>query len=331
MRIFAVVLAIVILIVIGYELYLLVFPTTIKEVVVEIKIGEPAAIIADKLVNHGVIRSKWLFIAYIRLRGVEKDLSYGNYLFSGRLSTASVARKLIDGRIILEQVTIPEGLNIRETARRLEASGFGKAENYIELSYDPEFAEMLTGFSVQSLEGFLYPETYHFGDGVSEEYVLRRMVNEFFNKTATLRLPDEFNYSFYELIILASIIEKEARFHDEKPLIASVFLNRLSIGKRLQADPTVAYALSKNGIQRTTIYYVDLQIDSPYNTYRRAGLPPTPICNPSVLSMQAVLDPADSEFLYFFAGKRGRHIFSKTYTEHLNKQRALRNRPREGT
>ena len=312
MKKFAIILAVFLLAVLGYEIYLLIFPRTINEVIVEIKIGEPAAVIADKLVQHGVIRSKWLFMALVRIQGVDKELSYGNYLFSGRLSTASVARQLIDGKIMLERVTIPEGLTIRGTARRLEASGFGNFDNYVNLAYDPVFAEQITGFQVQSLEGFLYPETYHFAEGVSEEFVLRTLVNEFFKKTATLHLPQEFAYSFYDLIIIASIVEREATYHDEKPLIASVFLNRLNIGKRLQADPTVAYALSKQGIHRTTIYYNDLNIDSPYNTYRRIGLPPTPICNPSVISMQAVLEPADSEFLYFFADRRGRHIFSKT-------------------
>ena len=331
MRTFTIILAAIFIIIIGYELVLLVFPKPVNEVIVEIRAGDPAAVIADKLVQHGVIRSKWLFITYIKLKGVDKDLSYGNYLFSGRISTASVARQLIDGNIILERVTIPEGLNIRETAHRLDAAGFGDFEKFVSLAYDPDFSEQLTGFPVQTLEGFLYPDTYHFGEGVSEEFVLRRLVHEFFNKTTHLLLPDEFQMSFYEMITLASIIEKEARYHDEKPLIASVFMNRLRIGKRLQADPTVAYALEKRGIQRTTIYYIDLQIDSPFNTYRRTGLPPTPICNPSIISMQAVLDPAESDYLYFFADRQGRHIFSKTYTEHLNKQRALQNRPRDNT
>lgn len=238
----------------------------------------------------------------------------------------SVVQKLLEGDVMMQRITIPEGLTIRETARSMQSQGLGIYDIFLELCTDPDFTYHLTGFEVPTLEGFLYPDTYHFADGVSEEFIIRQLVNEFFKKTSTLQLPEEFNLSFYEMIILASIVEKEATFSDEKPMIASVFLNRLRIGKRLQADPTIAYALAKHGIRRSTIFYVDLEIESPYNTYRRAGLPPTPICSPSISSMQAVLEPAKSTFLYFFADGRGRHIFSRTYQEHLNKQRALRSR-----
>lgn len=129
----------------------------------------------------------------------------------------------------------------------------------------------------------------------------------------------------YEVLILASIVEKEATFDDEKPLIAGVYHNRLRRGMRLQADPTVAYALEQAGIvRRSKIYYRDLQIDSPYNTYRNKGLPPTPICSPSIKSIKAVLNPAETDYLFFFSNNRGRHIFSKTYREHLNGLRKLR-------
>ncbi len=328
MKAFALILALILLLIVFYELSLVFFPKPVREVVVEIKQGEPAAQIADKLVQQGVIRSKWLFIAYIRLRGIDKELNWGQYLFSGNLSTNDVIEILLEGRVLLKRVTIPEGLTIGETAKRLENSGFGQYDNYLELCKDEEFAQQLTGLPVQTLEGFLYPETYNFAREVSEEYIIRSMVREFFAKTENLHLPDDFKLNFYELIILASIIEKEARYKDEKPLIASVFLNRLRIGKRLQADPTVAYALAKEGIHRRRIYYVDLEIDSPFNTYRHTGLPPAPICSPSLPAMEAVLSPADSDFLYFFADRYGRHIFSKTYREHLNKQRALRSSSR---
>ncbi len=326
MRTFTIILITLFLLALGYEIFLIIIPRPIKEVVVEIQTGESAARIGDKLVQNGVIRSKWPFVIYVRLRNIDQELSWGKYLFSGRMSTAAVVKKLMEGDVLARRAVIPEGLTISETARRLNDQGFGEYDTFVDLAKDMDFSRQLTGFSVESLEGFLYPETYDFTEGVSEEFILRRMVNEFFHKTTELQLPDNFDYSFYEMIILASIIEKEARYIDEMPLIASVFINRLSIGKMLQADPTVAYALSKEGIERRTIYYNDLQIDSPYNTYQKVGLPPAPICSPSISAMQAVLNPAESEFLYFFADQKGRHIFSKTYREHLNKQRVLRNR-----
>jgi|SRR5690554_2037526 UPF0755 protein len=326
MRTFAIILATLFIIALSYEVYLLIIPRPIQEVVVEIQTGEPAARIGDKLVQHGVIRSKWPFVIYVRLRNIDQELSWGKYLFSGRMSTAAVVKKLLEGDVMTHRVVIPEGLTVRETARRLDEQGFGDYNTFVDLVKDIEFATQITGFPIETLEGFLYPETYYFAEGVSEEFILRRMVNEFFHKTSELQLPNNFDFSFYEMIILASIIEKEARYIDEMPLISSVFINRLNIGKRLQADPTVAYALAREGIERRTIYYIDLQIDSPYNTYQRIGLPPAPICSPSLPAMQAVLQPAESEFLYFFADQQGRHIFSKTYREHLNKQRALRNR-----
>jgi UPF0755 protein len=324
MKIFALSLLFLLILIAGYELYLILIPRMIEEVLVEIKQGESAASIADKLVQNRVIRSKWPFIILVRLRGIEKDLSWGKYLFSGNLSTTSVIDRILEGKVELKRVTIPEGLTIRETAQTLSKQGFGQYENYLALSRDQEFAQKITNLPVQTLEGFLYPETYRFAEEVTEEYILRSLVNEFFTRTSELHFPEDFNYSLYETIILASIIEKEARFIDEKPLISSVFLNRLNIGMRLQADPTVAYILTKEGIRRRRIYYRDLEIDSPYNTYRYSGLPPAPICSPSLPAIKAVLEPAESDFLYFFADSQGRHIFSKTYREHIYKQRALR-------
>lgn len=324
MKIFIAVLLIIIITTVGYEIYLITFPKPVEEVIVTIEEGETAAAIADKLVKQGVIGSKWFFIIYVRLRGIDKELCKGNYLFSGNLSTRGVIRRIANGQVQLSSVTIPEGLTISETVRIIAEAGFGDYNRYIALCYDPVFAEQLTGFPVNTLEGFLYPDTYFFAEEVSEEYIIRHLVNEFFSKTARLQLPEEFPYSFYQMVILASIVEKEAVFSDEKPLIAGVFLNRLRIGKRLQADPTVAYALRKEGIVRRRIFYIDLEIDSPFNTYRNTGLPPTPICSPSVISMQAVLEPEESDYLYFFADRRGRHIFSKTYRDHINRQRTIR-------
>jgi len=324
-KIFILLIAIAIIVPLAYEVSLWVLPYNSNEVIIDIPEGTPASIIAKILVDSGAIRSKFRFIGYVRLTGKEKELSYGEYLIPPNSNFIEVLNRLLDAKVMYHRVTILEGWTIRETARQIEKEGFGSFDTFLALCKDPVYAQELTGFPVNSLEGFLYPDTYHFPRNVSEDFIIRHLVSSFFRRIAKLEIPETIPYSFYEIITLASIVEKEATFNDEKPLIAGVFLNRLQIGKKLQADPTVAYLLAKDGIRRKIILYRDLEIDSPYNTYRYTGLPPTPICSPAVSTIQAVLQPENTDYFYFFANRQGRHIFSRTYTEHLNKQRALRN------
>ncbi|MFA5499127.1 MAG: endolytic transglycosylase MltG [Candidatus Cloacimonadia bacterium] len=297
-----------------------------EEVIVRIEAGDGASIIADKLVENGVLRSKKVFLLYIKLKGLEHSLSKGAYRFYGQTSIKDIVYRLENCDVILTKALIREGLTIEQTALHLQEQGFGDYEKYMELCQDSLFASTITEYPVNTLEGFLYPDTYFFPESTTEEQVLKSMVREFKKNMGEIKLPQDYKYSFYEVLTLASIVEKEAKYVDEKPLIASVYLNRLKIGQRLQADPTVAYALFGKGVKRTVIYYKDLEIDSPYNTYRNAGLPPTPICSPTATSLKAVLNPEESDYYYFFAGSEGRHIFSKTYREHLKRQNELKNR-----
>lgn len=311
-------------IIFGYLIYLCTFPREINETIIEIKEGETALTIAKKLYNKNLIISREAFYLYIKLSNSQGSLSFGKYLFKGRLSMIDIIRLIKSGKVLLNKITIPEGLTAWKTCRLLAKKGFGKYRNFLELCNDSLFAKKLTGFSIPNLEGFLYPETYHFPDAVSEEFIISHLVNEFFIQTADLNFKPNAKLDFYETIILASIVEREAKIDDEKPTIASVYLNRINYNYKLQADPTVAYVLELAGKKRDKIYYRDLEIDSPYNTYKHEGLPPTPICSPSRSSILAVLNPAETDYFFFFANGTGRHEFTQTYQQHLFKQNQLK-------
>ncbi len=320
-----------------------------NEVVVDIPEGTTASGIAQILYQNEIIRNKTLFLVYTKLADCEKKLSYGEFHFPGHQSMKKVIWKLENSKVKLYPVTIIEGLTIKQTASVFSDAGFADFDRFVSLCYDSLFAKELAGLNIQSLEGLLYPDTYRLPKNISEEYIINSMVNKLINQLSTLDLPfihkfkqkgkqvassENINtivntkgltYDLYNYIVLASIVEREATFSDEKPLIAGVYHNRLRINKRLQADPTVAYALREEGIVRQRIYYNDLKIDSPYNTYRYHGLPPTPICSPSILSIKAAIQPQETEYFFFFANNRGRHIFTKTYQDHLRRQREMRN------
>jgi len=226
--------------------------------------------------------------------------------------------------VLLNKITIPEGLTAWKTCKLLARKEFGTYQGFLSLCNDSLFAKKLTGFNIPNLEGFLYPETYHFPEKVTEKFILSHIVKEFFNQTAELDFRPNKKLDFYETIILASIVEREAKIEDEKPTIASVYVNRIKYNYKLQADPTVAYVLELQGKHRKKLYYRDLKIDSPYNTYKHLGLPPTPICSPSKSSIAAVLDPADTDFFFFFADGSGRHEFTQTYQQHIFRQNQLK-------
>lgn len=316
---------------------LIYLPHNNEQITLEIFPGTPASGIADCLYNEGVIRSRSLFRLYIRLTGTEKKLSYGEFLFQPHISIADVAKQIRKGSVKLYPLTVIEGLTVSRTAKTLSEQGFVDVDKFITLCNDSSFIKELTGLSLSSLEGFLHPETYMLPRNVTEEQIIRTMVGELFRRVTSIKDSDPdltttgvfsetgLTPKFYELLILASIVEKEATYDDEKPLIAGVYHNRLRIGKRLQADPTVAYILEEeHGIRRDNILYRDLELQSPYNTYRNAGLPPTPICSPSISALRAVIFPEETEYLFFFANRQGRHIFSRTYREHLEGLRILR-------
>jgi len=324
MRLFAFILILIVVLFSFYSVFLFFKPFTVSQKIIEINQGESALSIAEKLFDNNIIKSKFAFYLYVKLTGISKNLSFGKYLFTGRYSLFDVIRKIRSAEILLRRITIPEGYNIRKTCRRLAAKKLGDYDLLKKLCQDSAFARKLTGFSIPTLEGFLYPETYYFPEEITEKEIITHLVRRFFLETAELDFAPKRNMDFYETIIMASIIEKEAHYDDEKPIIAGVYLNRIESRMKLQADPTVAYILDTYGKTRKKIYYRDLEIDSPYNTYKYLGLPPTPICSPSSVSIDAVLNPEETHYYFFFADGNGRHIFSRTYMQHLSAQRELK-------
>lgn len=269
---------------------------------------------ADSLVSAGIIRSGRLFGLYAKLAGRDRALKPGTYLLQPGLSWASLLDDLTAGKGLVATVTIPEGWSLADIvpllARRLEVP----PESVTAAVRDSALLARL-GSPGPTLEGYLFPETYSFTPGTTARAAVGDMVREFerrWRPAWTARL-DSIGMTRHALVTLASIVEKEARVADERPVIAAVYTNRLRVGMLLQADPTVQYALGQH-VDR--VLFKHLEIDSPYNTYRYPGLPPGPIASPGEASLEAAVHPADVPYLYFVARADGRHEFRMTFAEH---------------
>ncbi|QJA05767.1 endolytic transglycosylase MltG [Thermosulfurimonas marina] len=289
--------------------------------VIYIPPGTPVKEVAHLLRARGLLRSEWgFYLEGLRL-GLLSRLKAGEYELSPHQSPAEILRQLAEGRVITHIVTIPEGANVWEVADLLERAGLISRKEFLARALDSDLAHSL-GIPGPTVEGFLFPDTYYFVKGLSAEEIIRIMVERFWEVWRKYEpRARELGVSVYEVVTLASIVEKEAVLSREKPLIAAVYWNRLRRGMPLQADPTVRYALRRF---RGRLYYKHLRVDSPYNTYRYPGLPPTPIANPGEKSLRAVLYPAKVPYLYFVSRGDGSHKFSTTYREHLRAVRELR-------
>ena len=312
---------VLILILIGFSVsfFIGVFkPQIIPNKTINIKKGISIAKIGSLLEEEGIIRSASMFVTISKLLNREQKLHYGKFNFSGKYSLIGVIRVLSNAEIVKNQITIPEGFTVRKIAYQLAKNNLADYSKFVKLTSDTTFVSSLN-IESENLEGFLFPDTYYIPYFADEEYIIKMMVDNFFLQFNTI-YPEKIPFdSLYSFLILASIIEKEAICDDERALIAGVYKNRLAHRMLLQADPTVAYALELSGKSRKKIYYEDLKINSVYNTYKHLGLPPTPICNPGIKSICAALNPAKTDYFFFFAGKKSRHIFSTTYREHLKK------------
>ncbi|WP_297058565.1 endolytic transglycosylase MltG [Thermosulfurimonas sp.] len=281
----------------------------------------PVKEVAHILKERKLIRSTWAFYLEGLRLGVLDKLKAGEYELSPHLSPAQILEKLARGEVITHIVTIPEGYNVWEIARLLDRAGLVSRREFLSLAFNATFAHSL-GIPGPSVEGFLFPDTYYLVKGLSPAEIIKIMVSHFWKVWAKYeKRAQEMGVSVYEVVTLASIVEKEAVFSREKPLIAAVYWNRLRRGMPLQADPTVRYALKRF---RGRLYYKDLRVANPYNTYRYPGLPPTPIANPGEDSLRAVLYPAKVPYLYFVSKGDGTHYFSSTYREHLRAVRRYR-------
>ncbi len=282
--------------------------------IVNIPKGYVLSEVADLLKGEGLIRSVKGFTFLSFLKGVVNKFKAGEYRLSPSMPPLEILDIITSGKVVLYKVTIPEGYNIREIATLLEKKGMANRERCISLAHDKEFL-LLIGIDADSLEGYLFPDTYYFGRGADERTILKKMVNTFEKKIAPefVKRAKEIGLTMHQIITLASLVEKETGKDEERRLISAVFHNRLKKGLRLECDPTVIYVLKDfDGNLRKK----DLSIDSPYNTYRYLGLPPGPITNPGKASIKASLYPAESNHLYFVSKGDGGHQFSSTLKEH---------------
>lgn len=314
-------LAAIVLFAVLATVYTILMPLKTNEVIVRVKQGDSTKTISRKLSSAKVIRSAFWFDVLARLTKSDRHLKAGRYVFGGNISLMQTIIKIREGRSTLIHLTIPEGFSLHNVVRTMEKSGLGSYDSLMTMATDPALVKRLTGYEWNTLEGCLYPETYAFDIDLPTEQVFGLMTGEFYKRLTAENILISDENQFYQNLILASMVEQEAVKAEEKPLIAGVFLNRLKKNMRLESCPTVEYTLERQGVAKKQLSYQDLEINTPYNTYKISGLPPNPICNPSVSSLQAVLFPEATEYLYFFADFEGQNIFSKTYAEHLNKQR----------
>ena len=273
--------------------------------------GAGARETARILKANDIIGSTTVFRLLAKVFLLDRQLKPGTYRLRQHMSSPEVLWRLTHGKPDFIRLVIPEGFTAKQIAERLGALGIAPADAF------EAYAK------ANRLEGYLYPTTYFMSLGMDPEVVAHMMHAEFEHAAAPLysRLASNSRLTFDQAITLASIVEREAVHPREKPMIAAVYLNRLKRRMRLEADPTVQYAL---GHWKHSLSHKDLLTDSPYNTYQQFGLPPGPICSPSVSSLQAVLEPAPTDALYFVADANGGHIFTSSYDEHLKAVAQLR-------
>jgi UPF0755 protein len=284
------------------------------EVAVEVPVGMSVTSLSELLHGQGLVRSAGKFRWLVRFKGAARQIKAGEYQLSTGLRPGELLNKITRGEVRLHQITFPEGYTLKQIAELLEASKLVNAENFIAAATDPPFVRSL-GIEATSLEGYLFPDTYLFARGLPVETVLRSFVTMFNQHFGPVQEEQarKLGFTRHQVVILASVVEKETAVAEERPLIAGVFLNRLKRRIRLQSDPTVIYGLRNFDGNLTRVH---LQKDTPYNTYTRRGLPIGPICNPGAASIQAVLNPTSTPYLYFVAKKDGTHHFSTNLVEH---------------
>ena len=286
---------------------------------VKIREGLSTAEIAERLAEKGVINSSLKFRFFARIYGYDDKLRPGSYTFTEDMDIDDVFAKLLTGEKKLVQFTIPEGFGVKEIAERL---------NGLDLADRDEFIREATDFSpydymrkhknvFYASEGFLFPDTYTVESDVEVDEILRLMAGNFDDKLTIgmRRQAEQMGLSIYDLITLASLVEREVRFPEDRPLVAQVLLKRLKLNMPLQTDATIQYL---RDTPKEDLSIEDTQIDSPYNTYQHTGLPPGPISNPGMASIQAVLHPAETDYLYFVADRSGHNHYADNYEEHLN-------------
>ena len=298
---------------------------------VTVQQGESAKAIGSKLQELGVIRSRRLFEVLVGLTGVQNSLEAGEYEFDPGTTAIEAVRRIASGRTASRSVLVPEGRRIEEVAAIVEKAGLTDQQSFSDAlngAFSEKFLQARACIAAQNsgactFEGYLFPARYEFSRGAKAEQIVDAMLQGFQTNVADKIQLEGQNLTLSEVVTLASIVEREAATASERPIIASVFLNRLKAGIPLQADPTVQYAIARDndsvakyGWWKKALTLDDLKVDSPYNTYTNAGLPPEPIANPGLDSIEAVIRPAQTNYLFFVAKNDGTHVFAETLQEH---------------
>lgn len=284
----------------------------------EVKPGMTAEEIGRILVRRHVIAHRYYFWLLAKANGVEGSFQTGTYKLQRNMEVRDVLEMLVQGHTAPLRFTIPEGFNVNEIAARLGEAGIVPAEEIKAeaAQFAPyRYIERAAAATYQA-EGFLFPDTYEIEPGTTAREILLMMAHNFDARLteAMRRRAAEMGLSLFDLVTLASLVEKEARFEEDRAVIAQVFLQRLRIGMPLQSDATIQYLLHA---PKEDVTYADTEIASPYNTYQHMGLPPGPIANPGLASIEAVLHPADTDYLYFVADREGHNHYSRSYGDHL--------------
>ena len=295
-------------------------PAPDKSARVEVVKGDTLSDVAAKLEDAGVIKSAFVFELQARYEGYGTEIKTGRYTFEAGQDSEEILRKLTAGEAVPTiTVTIPEGLTLEETARTVAADSGVPASEFEKAAHRTDYGyAFLDNPHVKTTEGYLFPARYDFEKGVTARQIVDRLLGQYLLETQDLDIADakeRLDLKEYQVVTVASLIEKEAATPEEKPLIASVIYNRMRKDTPLQIDATIQYALKR---PKTNLSLADLKIDSPYNTYKNKGLPPGPICSPSRESIQAALNPANTNYLYYVLEADGqKHFFTSNYDDFL--------------
>lgn len=286
-----------------------------EEVKFTVQKGESTTQIGENLETSGLIKNSFIFLLYLKYKGQAASIQAGDYVIAKNLSMIQVMDILTEGKITSKKITIPEGWTNKQIGEEIVKKGIGTSEDFpfaLSEKYNYDFLKESPSSDIQ---GFLFPETYFLSSKPTSGEIVEKMLKEFSEK-ADPKIKKKVGangLSYYQILTLASIVEREVTSNEDKKKVASVFLNRLNIDMKLDSCATVEYVLGTN---KRILSSDDISIDSPYNTYKNRGLPPTPIANPGLGSIEAVLEPDNTEYLYFFSGKDGKTYFSKNQEEH---------------
>jgi len=302
--------------------------------------GASARVITETLYENRLIRSPLVFLLTCTMGGSSGRLKPGVYEFSQAMNVPEIIRSLVEGDTLESWVTIPEGKTLREMADILQAKQLADPNAFLALTIDSSYGLRGTTFVYgDNLEGYLFPDTYLIERAKTADEIVEMMLATFARKVLQRNRAeieqviakrfglgeDGFDEGLHKILVIASLVEREARIQADRPKIAAVIWNRLAKNMKLEVDATVTYSLGKSRANKAKVYYKDLANDSPYNTYAHAGLPPAQICNPGLASIEAALEPAAIDALYYVAKKDCSHVFSKTLTEHNAAKQSIKN------